>query len=228
MVRSNTPSFLLLSLLLGCAASRNPVPVVGTANDVGALAGEWVGDYQGNESGRSGTITSARNTSRSRAGASTPVIQRISDLMVSIWESMIKPRNTESAVRKRRRPMRIWCRAAALPYPLASGRRSAAWSWVPMQSCPPHGRRGFLWTLGGALGATLLPRRGSAQLKSGPASGSVVFTDVTAAAGLSHATNVSGSAEDKQLILVPGMTHGFFDLDPSVDDFEVLRATWND
>jgi hypothetical protein len=67
MVRTNPASFLLLSLLLGCAASRNPVPVVGTANDVSALAGEWVGDYQGNESGRSGTITFMLRAARDSA-----------------------------------------------------------------------------------------------------------------------------------------------------------------
>lgn len=56
MVRTSPASFLLLSLF-GCAAAHNPVPVVGAVRDVSALAGEWAGDYQGNESGRSGTIT---------------------------------------------------------------------------------------------------------------------------------------------------------------------------
>lgn len=56
MVRSKTGSLLLSVLLIGCATSRNPVPLVGTANDLSTLSGEWMGDYQGNESGRNGSI----------------------------------------------------------------------------------------------------------------------------------------------------------------------------
>jgi len=78
----------------------------------------------------------------------------------------------------------------------------------------PHGRRGFLQTMGGALGGVLLPLRADAQAPPPATPGSVVFTDVTAAAGLSHATNVSGSADDKQLILEEmGGGAAFFDYD---------------
>ena len=44
-------------LLAACASSPQPVPLVGTAGDVHALAGEWVGDYSSAASGRSGSIT---------------------------------------------------------------------------------------------------------------------------------------------------------------------------
>jgi hypothetical protein len=69
--------------------------------------------------------------------------------------------------------------------------------------------------MGGALGGVLLPLQADAQVPPPPATpGSVVFTDVTAAAGLSHATNVSGSADDKQLILEEmGGGAAFFDYD---------------
>src|SRR5881392_334349 len=51
-------STALLGLTLtACGASRSPVPLVGPSADVGALTGEWAGDYSSAESGRSGSIT---------------------------------------------------------------------------------------------------------------------------------------------------------------------------
>jgi hypothetical protein len=40
-----------------CAANQTPVPVVGHADDLAALAGEWSGEYSSVESGRSGSIS---------------------------------------------------------------------------------------------------------------------------------------------------------------------------
>src|SRR3989442_15893302 len=58
MLRSPTfLTVLLLPALAACGASRSPVPLVGAATDVAALAGEWVGDYSSVESGRSGSIS---------------------------------------------------------------------------------------------------------------------------------------------------------------------------
>src|SRR6266568_4710460 len=58
MLRFKTLSLVLLPFAFAaCGASRSPVPVVGAATDVSALAGEWVGDYSSVESGRSGSIT---------------------------------------------------------------------------------------------------------------------------------------------------------------------------
>jgi hypothetical protein len=58
MLRFKTFSPALLPLaLIACGASRSPVPVVGAATDISALAGEWVGDYSSLESGRSGSIS---------------------------------------------------------------------------------------------------------------------------------------------------------------------------
>ena len=60
MLRFKTLAIVLLAAapaaLTACAASRTPVPLVGTSSDVSALAGDWTGDYSG-ESGRSGSIT---------------------------------------------------------------------------------------------------------------------------------------------------------------------------
>jgi hypothetical protein len=50
-------SVLLLVAVAACASSQANVPMVGAAGEVHQLAGEWVGDYQGDESGRNGSIT---------------------------------------------------------------------------------------------------------------------------------------------------------------------------
>jgi len=79
----------------------------------------------------------------------------------------------------------------------------------------PGSRRGFLWTMGGAVGAALLPGRGRAwPLFAETPRPAVAFTDVTAAAGLLRATNVSGDPDDKQFILEEmGGGAAFFDYD---------------
>ena len=56
MIRSRTLPTLLVLALTACGASRAPVPLVGASADVGALTGEWAGDYSSAESGRSGSI----------------------------------------------------------------------------------------------------------------------------------------------------------------------------
>ncbi len=50
------PSSLAI-LLAACAGSPPPVPVSGSAGDVAALVGEWVGEYSSPATGRSGSIT---------------------------------------------------------------------------------------------------------------------------------------------------------------------------
>ncbi|HEY7516211.1 MAG TPA: CRTAC1 family protein [Vicinamibacteria bacterium] len=75
-------------------------------------------------------------------------------------------------------------------------------------------RRLFLRTMGGGLGALLLPGRTWARPPAAEAPRPVVFTDVTAAAGLHRATNVSGSPDDKQFLLEEmGGGAAFFDYD---------------
>lgn len=46
----------LAAIVAGCASVPAPVPVVGDAADLGRLAGQWGGEYQGVTSGRSGSI----------------------------------------------------------------------------------------------------------------------------------------------------------------------------
>lgn len=44
-------------LLAGCAYRPDPVPIAGSPAAIGSLAGTWLGEYHGTESGRSGSIT---------------------------------------------------------------------------------------------------------------------------------------------------------------------------
>jgi hypothetical protein len=55
--------------------------------------------------------------------------------------------------------------------------------------------------LGGSAAAAFLPRPLLSRSLASDAPPPALFTDVTAAAGLSHASNVSGRSEDKQLLL---------------------------
>jgi len=57
MIRSLKLLPLLVFTLSACGASHSPVPLVGAANDMTALTGEWAGEYNSGESGRSGSIT---------------------------------------------------------------------------------------------------------------------------------------------------------------------------
>ena len=74
-------------------------------------------------------------------------------------------------------------------------------------SAPGPSRRRFLALVAGCLGST---RHARAQPKPGP----VRFTDVTTAAGLAGARNISGRANDKRLLLEEmGGGAAFFDYD---------------
>jgi hypothetical protein len=74
MVRITLTPIVTLLALTACGASRSPVPVVGTSNDLSALAGEWAGDYSSAESGRSGSISfTLRSASDSAFGDVTMI-----------------------------------------------------------------------------------------------------------------------------------------------------------
>jgi hypothetical protein len=81
-------------------------------------------------------------------------------------------------------------------------------------SSDPASRRRFLGTIGGTAAALLLPRAGRARPLVAEAPLPAAFTDVTAAAGLLSARNVSGSPDDKQYLLEEmGGGAAFFDYD---------------
>ena len=48
---------LMLTLVAACGASQKEVAVQGTDLDLARVAGNWVGEYQGNESGRTGPVS---------------------------------------------------------------------------------------------------------------------------------------------------------------------------
>lgn len=75
-----------LAVLAAACGPGAPVPVRG---DVAQLAGEWVGDYQSTESGRSGSITftleAGQDTARGDvlmtvAGAQNPMANRVDEV----------------------------------------------------------------------------------------------------------------------------------------------------
>ncbi|PYR89601.1 MAG: RNA-binding protein [Acidobacteria bacterium] len=77
-----------------------------------------------------------------------------------------------------------------------------------------HSRREFLRALGRVGAAALLPGPGVHRRLASDAQPSVVFTDITAAAGLARALNVSGRPDNKQFILEEmGCGAAFFDYD---------------
>ncbi len=83
-----------------------------------------------------------------------------------------------------------------------------------MSSGGNHSRRQFLRTLGATTAAIVAPEPAFHRLFTQPASNALVFTDVTAKAGLSQARNVSGSPDNKQFLLEEmGGGVAFFDYD---------------
>jgi enediyne biosynthesis protein E4 len=77
-----------------------------------------------------------------------------------------------------------------------------------------HSRRLFLRRLGRLGRVALVPGVALDRLLASESNGAVTFTDITAAAGLSRALNVSGSLEDKQFVLEEmGCGAAFFDYD---------------
>ena len=48
---------LALAVVVGCGGSQKDVAVQGTDLDLARVAGDWEGDYKGNESGRTGPVT---------------------------------------------------------------------------------------------------------------------------------------------------------------------------
>ena len=55
MIRS--AALVVSALVAACGGAQTPVPLIGPARDVAALAGEWAGEYSSAMSGRSGSIS---------------------------------------------------------------------------------------------------------------------------------------------------------------------------
>ena len=50
-------AFALVAAALGCGGTQKEVTVKGADTELAKLAGDWAGDYKGNESGRAGTVS---------------------------------------------------------------------------------------------------------------------------------------------------------------------------
>ena len=57
MSKSGLSVIALAALLGACRYQPTPVPLIATAADITAMAGDWSGEYSSIESGRSGTVT---------------------------------------------------------------------------------------------------------------------------------------------------------------------------
>ena len=57
MSKSGLSVIALAALLAACRYQPTPVPLIASAADISALAGDWSGEYSSVQSGRSGTIS---------------------------------------------------------------------------------------------------------------------------------------------------------------------------
>ena len=88
------------AILVGaaCAANQTPVPVVGHADDLAALAGEWSGEYSSTESGRSGSISFTLRSATDSAFGDVVMIP-------AEWGQPLLPWRGEAAPSAAQRPM---------------------------------------------------------------------------------------------------------------------------
>lgn len=69
-----------LALTAACALNPAPVPVTGAAEDINALAGEWIGEYRSVETGRSGSILFTLQSGRDTAFGDVVMVARESGM----------------------------------------------------------------------------------------------------------------------------------------------------
>jgi hypothetical protein len=74
-----------------CAINPAPIPVVGTAADLSALAGEWTGEYRSAEAGRTGSITFKLAAGRDTAFGDVLMIPREDPLRMAEPSQPIVP-----------------------------------------------------------------------------------------------------------------------------------------
>src|SRR5437762_6254308 len=92
MLRSKTLPIVLLPLALtACGASRSPVPLVGPSADVGALTGEWSGDYSSAESGRAGSIKFTLRAAGDSAFGDVVMVPSATGVPLTPWHSTDAP-----------------------------------------------------------------------------------------------------------------------------------------
>jgi len=77
MATYSVPWIVALSTLAACStAPQTPVPLVGSARDLAALAGRWEGAYSSGETGRGGSISFTLTANRDSAFGDVVMIPR--------------------------------------------------------------------------------------------------------------------------------------------------------
>ena len=79
------------ALLTACSAPQTPVPMVGAASDVAALAGHWDGAYSSAATGRSGSISFTLTASGDSAFGDVVMIPRGSGHPLQAWNNTAAP-----------------------------------------------------------------------------------------------------------------------------------------
>ena len=83
---------VIAALAVACApAPQTPVPLVGAATDVAALAGHWEGTYSSVETGRSGTISFTLTASRDSAFGDVVMIPHGLGRPLQAWNNSAPP-----------------------------------------------------------------------------------------------------------------------------------------
>ena len=86
------PTAAFGALLTACsAAPQTPVPLVGPAGDVAALAGHWEGAYSSAATGRSGSISFALTASGDSAFGDVVMIPRGFGRQLQAWNNAAAP-----------------------------------------------------------------------------------------------------------------------------------------
>lgn len=80
-------SALFLVVLAACASSPSNVPLAGSAADVRQLTGEWIGDYRGDASGRSGSISFTLRAANDSAFGDVVMVPSGAGRPIAPWRS---------------------------------------------------------------------------------------------------------------------------------------------
>jgi hypothetical protein len=90
--RTVAPAVLVASWLAGCGrAPQPPVPLVGAAADVRALAGQWEGSYRSAATGRSGSISFTLTAQGDSAAGEVVMIPRGFGRPLQAWDRPAAP-----------------------------------------------------------------------------------------------------------------------------------------
>lgn len=90
--------FALTVAALGCSWRRTPVPVISDSGSITALVGEWNGDYNSSETGRSGSITFQLASEKDTAFGDVVMVPRVHAVQSAMQErSGVNPTTTRAA-----------------------------------------------------------------------------------------------------------------------------------